>query len=120
LVVAFFLRRIYFVKTVRNFPVAADYIDCQFLGGQRQTFSFQCYIVKLCVELEVDIFFDIVVVVSSGGDLLPRLNVTAAVSRCAAAVFFSTVTLADFPVRAAAAAPETALCAAPGNCTSSM
>jgi hypothetical protein len=130
LVITFFLRRIFFFKTVRNFPVAADAIDLRFLGGQIQTFSVQCYIVKLCVELVVDIFFAIVVVVGGGGNklkttvffILPRLGVTAAVLRCAAAVFLFTATLADCPVRAAAAAaaPETDRCAAPGPCTSSM
>jgi hypothetical protein len=132
LVVTFFLRRIFFVKTVRDFPVEADAIDCQFLGGQRQTFCIQRYIIELCVELIVDIFFAIVVIVvgfsSGGGDklkktvffLLPRLGVAAAVLRFAAAVFLFTATLAYCPVIAAAAAPETALCAAPGPCTSSM
>jgi hypothetical protein len=69
LVVTFFLRRIFFVKTVRDFPLAADAINCRFLGGQRKTFCVQRYIVELCVELIVDIFFAISVV---GGGFLKR------------------------------------------------
>jgi hypothetical protein len=67
LVFTFFLRRILFVKTVRDFPVSVDAIDCRFLGGQIQTFCVQRYIVELRVELIVDIFFAIVVVIVVGG-----------------------------------------------------
>jgi hypothetical protein len=116
-------------KLSEIFPVVEDAIDCRFLGGQIKIFSVQCYSVKLCVELIVNIFFAIVVVVVGFcGDklkttvffLLPRLCVAAAVLPCAAAVFLFTATLAYCPVRAADVAPETALCAAPGPCTPSM
>jgi hypothetical protein len=81
--------------------------------------------VKICVKLVDQIFFIIVVIVI--GDrlqttcffLLRHLGV-APVLYCAAAVLFISICIADCPVRAAATAPETVLCATPAPCTSSM